>query len=1079
MKILFRFIAVWIVITAFAATSQLYAQTTYNIATNNGYTYTVCSGILYDSGGNSGGYQANEDYSITFCSANVGEQIFITFTMDTESGYDYVYVYDGPSVSSTLINSYAGTSGFTVSSTNGCLTIRFDSDGSVQNSGFAGTISCGTPPPPPPPPPANCSDCFGAIPVCTNYYNENDITSGEADISELSSSNHGCLSSNENNTRWYIFTVGQSGSFTFTIDSPYDYDWAMWNMTGHSCNDIINGSLPMLRCNYSADYGETGLNLSATGTSEGAGGPPWCRYINAQAGETYVLLVDKYTSGTASYDLDFATGGGTAGGIYDITPPTIVAIDSPYVCGVSTINVTFSENISCASHEPSDWLVVGPDGVHAVASISSSGCTGGAAYDVYYGINFVPPLTQTGVYELRMVGDVQDICGNSLGSGSYFFNIVGLSTSFSNVTPATCGMSDGTATMTATGGTGNFTYTWNTIPPQYTATAVNMPPGLYSVTVSDAGGGCTVVDTVTIAGAITLPPVGASAASNVVCPGGSTVLTATGAVTYAWSPGTGLSSVSGSPVTATPPVTTTYTVTGTDYGCTNTATITITILPEPIITISPPSLSLCPNEAQVITASGASTFTWSPATYLSATSGASVTVTPQSNMVYYVNGIDSHGCSNTASISITLNPPASVSTYPAGPYICLGNTVSIDAMGLASYTWSPSTGLNLISGPSVIASPSVTTTYTVSGTDASGCPGSTTVTVSIYAAPIINITPDSSSVCYGNPISLTAVGGNSYTWSPAAGLSVTTGPTVVATPYTPVNYTVSSTDFNGCTGSADAYINIYPDPVVEFTGDPIDGCEPHTVAFTDQTNVPVAFYAWDFGDYYSNLNTSADSAPTHEYLHSGEFDVTLKVTSNYGCKSQLTKSHYIKVYELPEIDFYFTPRYPEVINSTVFFHPEGLNYDIAEWIWNFGDPSSENEDWASIATPAHTYRDSGTYIVTLVVANSYSCADTVQKTVFVNDVFNVYVPSAFTPNGDELNDKVCVKGSSLDPEDFRFYIFDRWGSILYFSEDLEACWDGTDLKGNPIAQGTYIWMVRIKEMRGIPRKFTGHITILR
>ena len=148
-------------------------------------------------------------------------------------------------------------------------------------------------------------------------------------------------------------------------------------------------------------------------------------------------------------------------------------------------------------------------------------------------------------------------------------------------------------------------------------------------------------------------------------------------------------------------------------------------------------VDICQGNSTTLSAAGASTYAWSPATALSATTGSSVVATPLSTITYQVIGTDASNCSDTAYITVTVNPLPFVFTPPA-PAICSGGTVTVSITGADYYHWSPQTGLSNPNGPdssSVSVTLTSTTTYTVTGFTAEGCSASATVTVTVNPNP--------------------------------------------------------------------------------------------------------------------------------------------------------------------------------------------------------------------------------------------------------------------------------------------------------------------------------------------------------
>ncbi|MCP4463976.1 MAG: hypothetical protein GY819_14385, partial [Planctomycetaceae bacterium] len=304
------------------------------------------------------------------------------------------------------------------------------------------------------------------------------------------------------------------------------------------------------------------------------------------------------------------------------------------------------------------------------------------------------------------------------------------------------------------------------------------------------GNGCKNTDDIVIT-VITTPTVSV-AGTTTVCNGENTILTASGADTYTWSPATGLSATTGSNVTANPTTTTTYTVTGlVGTGCSGSTDVTITVNTLPTVSITG-NTEFCKGIGSTLTASGADTYTWSPATGLSATTGTAVTASITADQTYTVTGTDANGCQNTDNIAITVNALPNVSVA-GDTEICNGESSALTASGADTYTWSPATSLSATTGNSVTASPTADITYTVTGTDGNGCQNTDNIAITVIAAPTVSVA-GTTTVCNGENTILTASGADTYTWSPATGLSATTGTSVTASPTADITYTVEGTD---------------------------------------------------------------------------------------------------------------------------------------------------------------------------------------------------------------------------------------------------------------------------------------------
>jgi PKD repeat protein len=292
---------------------------------------------------------------------------------------------------------------------------------------------------------------------------------------------------------------------------------------------------------------------------------------------------------------------------------------------------------------------------------------------------------------------------------------------------------------------GANTYSW--MPGSLSGASVSVSPTAtttYTVT-GTATNTCTNTKTVTVT-VNQAPTVSATSASASICSGNSVSLTASGANTYSWMPG----SLSGASISVSPTATTTYTVTGTATNtCTNTKTVTVTVNQLPTINISAGSTSLCTGGTTTLTANGANTYNWMPGSL----SGSSVSITPASTTTYTVTGTSAANCSATSTITITVGslPTISVSGNTA---ICAGDTANLSATGASTYIWMPGN----ITTASATLNPSSTTTYTITGTVSSNCSNTATVTLTVDTPPATPSITNS-----GNVLSST-VSGSSYQW---------------------------------------------------------------------------------------------------------------------------------------------------------------------------------------------------------------------------------------------------------------------------------------------------------------------------
>ncbi len=365
------------------------------------------------------------------------------------------------------------------------------------------------------------------------------------------------------------------------------------------------------------------------------------------------------------------------------------------------------------------------------------------------------------------------------------------------ISPATASICNGaSATLTATGGT---SYAWsNSLGGSAAVTVSPTNTTTYSVTITDANT-CTATASKTVT-VNQLPTAGISPNSITICNGASTTLTASGGTSYAWSNSLG----SNAAVTVSPITTTTYTVTVTDANtCTATATKTVIVNQLPTAGISPNTVTICNGASATLTASGGSSYAWSN----SLGSNAAVTVSPTTTTTYTVTVTDANTCTATASKTVTVNqlPKATIN----GPTtICSGLQATLTAGGGTSYVWANNLGTN----PQITVSPANTTSFTVTVTNANNCSATASQTVSVTTSPIANIS-GVVQLCSGQNTTLTANGGNTYTW----GNNLGNNPTITISPTATTTYTVTATVGVNCSATASQTVTVYQPAASQFS----------------------------------------------------------------------------------------------------------------------------------------------------------------------------------------------------------------------------------------------------------------------
>jgi gliding motility-associated-like protein len=331
--------------------------------------------------------------------------------------------------------------------------------------------------------------------------------------------------------------------------------------------------------------------------------------------------------------------------------------------------------------------------------------------------------------------------------------------------------------------------------------------------------------------------------SNVaLCDGNSATLTAGGASSYTWSPPAGLSSANGATVVATPTAAVIYTVTGTgSTGCTGTAYASVTVNPLPKISIIPNAPSICGTGSVMLTASGGATYSWSPSSGLSSTTGQTVAANPTVSTSYTVAGTSTNGCTSSASVVVTVTstPPSSVTAISGPSIICSAVTDTWSAAPVAnasSYSWTVPAGASILSGQGTtlitVQAGTASGNICVSAVNACGASASACKSIFVAPSPTVTVSPASATICAGNFITLTASGANSYSWSPSTAVSSTTMQTIVSGPPATTFFSVTGTSTNGCSSTASATVTVMQLPTVTASPQNADICSGSSVTLT-------------------------------------------------------------------------------------------------------------------------------------------------------------------------------------------------------------------------------------------------------
>ncbi len=626
------------------------------------------------------------------------------------------------------------------------------------------------------------------------------------------------------------------------------------------------------------------------------------------------------------------------------------------------------------------------------------------------------------------------------------------------------------------GGTGASST--NTLVTPYPVTVIDISsfcPGNYSWRAAETSCGIfTPVQTFTVVGSPTPILINASLTNDTICALESTQFSASasggcnsGPYSYSWSPTAGLSNANIANPTATPSVTTTYTLTVSETGfCTapESVDLTITVNPTPTATISG-TADLCQNAPPsdiTFTGSGGTppyTINYTLNGIAQApiiTNGSTTIQAPTSTLgtyVYALTSISEAGfqCSQnqTQSIVVTVNP---LPVVDAGldQMLCELNgitpsEVTLSGTGALTYTWD-----NGATDGIAFIPPVGTTTYTVIGTDANGCTDSDEVIIIINPAPTATIS-GTANICQNSPsgdVTFTGSGGTppytvNYTLNGVAQAPITFNSSItIQVPTTTLGtyvYALTSISESGFQCSQDQtqsiVVTVNPSPVVDAGLDQIL-CEPNGVTPSEVTlsGTGAITYAWNNG-----ITDGVAFTPP-----AGTTTYTVVGTDANGCTD--SDDVIVTALTVPIANGMASDYYGNAIMTIDFTN---LSQFATSYVWDFGDGNIEST--SSLSNISNTYFTPGFYTITLTASNGI-CSDTWTTQIEVIPPMIVTPPNVFTPNGDNVNDFyfVDVKYGSA----FEAIILNRWGNEITTLTHLNQGWNGTS-NGKVVEDGIY------------------------
>lgn len=560
------------------------------------------------------------------------------------------------------------------------------------------------------------------------------------------------------------------------------------------------------------------------------------------------------------------------------------------------------------------------------------------------------------------------------------------------------GGADGSALVEANGGTGPFFFSWNTMPAQYNAQAINLSAGNYSAIVTDAND-CT--DTINIS--INQPEplvVSNELLSNILCYGDSAGVVTThvaGGVApynYSWSNGGNTDTIFNLPAGH-------YSVVVTDMnGCTNSDMTNIIEYQNVTAELIADSV-FCPGDLVTFTV-----------------------LTNGMNNLYdynwYVNG-NLQSTQNTYTIPVYSDALISFELVHAANCPSLADSIFVSPVQIDQ------------------------TILSMFGTTDTLCPGD----VGFVGASIT----DWSHI-------------TSVTWWPIVATGV--GPHAVK-PTAGQFYTVTVENMCHQMITDSIALNMHTVPEIQLFAQNTEACDSVSASFG--FDILNADYTLTNTDWHFYSYTLDGTIATVVFDYSADVNASVDLTFSNGCTFTFNDTFHVEVYPVPEANFYYNPD-PALQNEvTEFIDISHGNPQAWEWY-------VEGNFFGSEERPTYVFEEVGNYAVMQVVINEYGCSDTMHHLVEVIGDFTVYVPNAFTPDGNGFNNSFKPVMQNVKPDDYQFLIFNRWGELIYETNDLNAEWDGS-YNGNLVVDDVYVWVIRVTDINDKDHEITGHVAVLK
>ncbi|MEA3443224.1 MAG: choice-of-anchor L domain-containing protein [Bacteroidota bacterium] len=450
---------------------------------------------------------------------------------------------------------------------------------------------------------------------------------------------------------------------------------------------------------------------------------------------------------------------------------------------------------------------------------------------------------------------------------------------------------------------------------------------------------------------------------------------------------------------------------------------------------------------------------------------------------YYCTVIDAHDCSIVVPVTIE-EPDVLTMANSLDTTMCLSETATLEVMAYGgttpyTYQWSDAS----LSGGIVHVSPTISTQYTVTVFDANNCNASSPgVFVELFPAVTPTAYANIDSICKGEStvIYCDVTGGNG---GPYFFTDENDDPIEIPMTVDPeVTYTYTLFAKDDCGSPQDSsIITIFvmdPDPG-EFLTDDSVGCAPFTVQFTETSPDVGQSFFWNFGDLVDNGYANSKN-PVYTFEHAGSFDISLTITSDFGCKTTIVYEEFITVLPQPNAEFLPDRISTSMLDPVIHFENLTSGGVIDAIYYDFGDGHQLDQEIDVFMDVQHLFQDTGRYVVRMIAENTVGCLDTCYQIIRILSDESFYAPNAFNPTSPNIENRTfrpLIYGADI--ENYHLIIFDRWGHKVFETFNFYHGWDGRINDGKIGQIGSYTWTIIFKDKLGKTIRKSGIVNLIR